>query len=61
MAAIGGMGAEVQMTEQDSSLGFQMETKQQQPSQNQAGFSGSNFAPAIPITAQAGVIDGMEE
>ena len=62
VATVGGMGQEMQMGEQGSSLESSMDGKQQQNgNMQQAGFQGPGFASAIPITAQAGVIDGMEE
>lgn len=55
------MSSEMQMNEQNQ-IDSGMDGKQQGASQGlQTGYPGSGFANSIPITAQAGVIDGMEE
>ena len=62
VATVGGMSDEAQMTENGSAADYSMDAKQQQQTgQQQQGFPSSAFASAIPITAQAGVIDGMED
>lgn len=64
IATVGGMGSEMQLDEEEedpSAAGFSLDKQQQNGQAQQAGFQSAGFPAAIPITAQAGVIDGMEE
>lgn len=62
IATVGGMSSEMQLDEEGpSTAGFSFDKQQQNGQANQSGFHSNGFSAAIPITAQAGVIDGMEE
>ena len=62
IATVGGMSSEMQLDEEEpSTAGFSWDKQQQNGQPQQTGFQSAGFSAAIPITAQAGVIDGMEE